>query len=63
MISIVLLVMYRRRVDIRTLPGFKVAVTTQAEPNDYPGHFPNKDPRIFFGAFPFFEKQDAYRDL
>jgi hypothetical protein len=55
--------MYRRRVNIRTLPGFKVAVTRQAEPNNYPGHFPNKDPRIFFGAFPFFEKQDAYRDL
>ncbi len=24
-----------------------MAVTRQAEPNDYPGHFP-KDPRIFF---------------
>jgi hypothetical protein len=22
-----------------------------------------KDPRVFFGAFPFIEKQDAYRDL
>jgi hypothetical protein len=40
--------------------GFKVAVTRQAEPNDYTGHFP-KEPRIFLGGFPFFEKQNAYR--
>lgn len=55
MISIVLLVMYRRRVDIQTLPGFKVAVTRQAEPNGYPGHFPNKEgPKGFLRSFSFY---------